>query len=165
MAEFVDAPDFFGYTVFCDDIRFEVNGKFTYVGVYSGRMSVNASFPATLPKFGIAVTFYQLKEKFVPHLGLRVFLPGDSGEEASIQGDFGETSEGAIRQQIESQPRIPETKYITMNAGLVLSPLIIKEPGSITVRVLRDDKLYRVGHLSILQGEIIDNPTSSSPPA
>jgi hypothetical protein len=28
------APDIYGNTIFCDDVRFEIDGKITYVGTY-----------------------------------------------------------------------------------------------------------------------------------
>lgn len=42
-------------SVFCDDLRQEVGGKLTYVGVYSSALWV-AAFPTLLPKFVVAVT-------------------------------------------------------------------------------------------------------------
>jgi hypothetical protein len=40
-------------TLFCDDIRHEVGGKLSYIGVYSGGLFVRA-FPVTLPKLCLA---------------------------------------------------------------------------------------------------------------
>jgi len=161
----VEPPEVFGYTIFCDDVRLEHDGKVTFVGAYSGRMHVNTTFPATLPKFAISVVFNQAKDAFVPHLKLLASLPGDE-DEASIQGEFGETSEGAILQEVRKDP-LPEGtgKYIGVTATLVMAPLVLKEPGTITVRVLRSDKLYRVGRLAVLQGTIIAQPSAPSPPA
>lgn len=42
-------------TVFCDDVRHEIGGKVTYVGIYGGTMFVN-SFPAELPKLYLIAT-------------------------------------------------------------------------------------------------------------
>jgi hypothetical protein len=41
-------------TIFCDDIRHEVGGKLSYIGVYSGRLLV-PGFPLSLPKLCVAV--------------------------------------------------------------------------------------------------------------
>jgi hypothetical protein len=44
-------------TIFCDDVRMEVDNKFTYVGVYSGDILVKASsFPVVLAKFCMVIT-------------------------------------------------------------------------------------------------------------
>ncbi len=161
----VESPEVFGYTIFCDDIRVEHDGKVTLVGSYPGRMYVNGTFPITLPKFAISVVFNQAKDEFVPHLKLLIFLPGDK-DEASIQGEFGETSDGAILREVGKEPLPDGTgKYIGVTANIVMAPLILKEPGTITVRVLRSDKIYRVGRLAVLQGTIIVPPSAPSPPA
>ena len=39
-----------GSTIFCDDIRYEINGKVTLVGVYAADMVLPNDFPVTLPK-------------------------------------------------------------------------------------------------------------------
>jgi len=41
-------------TIFCDDIRNEMGGKLSYIGVYSGRLIVS-KFPVTLPKLCLAL--------------------------------------------------------------------------------------------------------------
>ena len=41
----------YGITVFCDDIRYEVNGKTTLVGCYSSEMNFNGPSPGVLPIF------------------------------------------------------------------------------------------------------------------
>ena len=41
------------FTTFCDDIRQEIGGKLSYMGVYSSDLYVGG-FPITLPKFCVA---------------------------------------------------------------------------------------------------------------
>jgi hypothetical protein len=131
----------------------EVDGKMTLVGVYRGRMFVHGSFPFTLPKFAVAINFAQIKEKFVPKLGVRITLPGDPDDKPSVLAELNETSEGALAEAISKDP-LPEEdhKYNLLAAAMVFSPLVIKQPGHIAVRVLRNDELHRVGRLAILQG-------------
>ena len=45
-----------GHAVFCDDIREEVGGKLTYVGVYGNVMIISAAAPATLSQLCVAVS-------------------------------------------------------------------------------------------------------------
>ena len=52
-------------TTFCDDIRQEIGGKLSYMGVYSSDLYVGG-FPITLPKFCVAI---------------RVMTPADPREE------------------------------------------------------------------------------------
>jgi hypothetical protein len=50
-------PEIVGYTTFCDDIRFEVDGKVSLIGSYNGVMNIRGEFPATLPKFAMSTVF------------------------------------------------------------------------------------------------------------
>ena len=49
----------FGYTIFCDDVRNEINGKVTLVGVYAGDVIVLGTLPVTLPKLGLSVNYHE----------------------------------------------------------------------------------------------------------
>jgi hypothetical protein len=138
-------PDFFGHTVFCDDIRFEMDGKLTFVGVYAnGVMPTPADFPLTLPKFCFSLIFNQRKDLFVPSLGLRIFLPGDPEENSSIQAEV-------------NGPQVPPSvgnptdgEYSMIGSNLVLAPFTIEKPGRIRVRVLREGVLHRIGSLRVV---------------
>lgn len=46
----------FGYSIFCDDIREELGGKISYMGVYNGALQVHSDAPVSIPKLGIAMT-------------------------------------------------------------------------------------------------------------
>ena len=47
-------------TIYCDDIRQEVGGKLSLMGVYNNVMYVQ-QFPVTLPKFWVVATFVASK--------------------------------------------------------------------------------------------------------
>lgn len=48
------SPD--GYTLFCDDIRHEVTGKTTLVGIYNSQLIVTGNLPIVLPKLCASIT-------------------------------------------------------------------------------------------------------------
>lgn len=45
-----------GYTLFCDDIRHEVTGKTTLVGMYNSQLIVTGNLPVVLPKLCASIT-------------------------------------------------------------------------------------------------------------
>lgn len=154
----LSSPDVYGFTLFCDDIRQEVDGKLTYIGVYSADMVVHVPFPVTLPKFAFGITFLQHKRIFDPNIGLRIFLPGDLPNEASIQGNLSEKAEGSIGAGLDAQERLrhpsvrrdPEDEQVVvLHANAILGGLIIKEPGKIRVRAVRGEDMIRLGSLRI----------------
>lgn len=139
-----EPPEIVGHAIFCDDIRLEIDQKASYIGVYSGgTMYVRAEFPITLPKFAIAVSFAQKREIFVPNIGLRIFLPGDTDEKPSIEA---ETVPGMVLP--DNEKNLP---MILMGAQLVFTPLTLNQPGLIKVRAVRNGLLHRLGTLQIIK--------------
>ena len=139
--ETAPVPDIFGHTIFCDDIRFEADGKFTFVGAYGGHMFVRTEFPATLPKFGIHVMFIQRAAVFDPMVSLRIFLPGDAEDAPSIEAE--------VQNPIPTTPTEPVGENVAMGTNMIFAPLQIKEPGLIKVRMLRQGILHRLGSLNV----------------
>lgn len=152
------APDFFGHTIFCDDIRFEIDGKVTYVGVYNaGVMLVRSEFPITIPKFCLGMSFNQKKVLFQSKLGLRIFLPGDSDEKPSIEGEM---QAPTIPASIGNEP---DGEYTMIGSNMILSPFSIEKPGRIKVRILREGVLHRIGTLRVMP--YVDAQLPPSPPS
>jgi hypothetical protein len=151
----LDAPDFFGYALFADDIRVEASGKFIYIGVYTTQMT-HAAFPVVLPKLVININYSQLPDEFIPPR-FWVFLPGDRPDTPSIQMEMPEESS---REAIEKAKQSPlsivgaDKVYANANANFTFNGLPIAEPGLIRVRAARGDKLVRLGSLSIVAGDI-----------
>jgi hypothetical protein len=158
MTDLVDSPDVFGSSIFCDDIRYEIDGKTNFIGAYSGTL-FSAQFPAVLPKFGIGVSFSQRRKVFSPVVELRVFMPGDPDDKPSIVGGMPQTIEISKLPPIE-----PMSEYVVMYANIIFAPFTINEAGLMKVRVLREDRLYRLGTLRIAQMPSPQEATSSSAP-
>jgi hypothetical protein len=153
----VPAPDVYGYTIFCDDIRREVDGKFSFIGAYSGTMFVHVPFPVTLPIFGLAITLFQKKTIFVPEVGLQIFLPGDPEDAPSIQAKGHESTEGAVAaataaatDALHPDARGPEEdRYVILHNQLRFTQLMIKQPGVVKVRAVIGDDMIRLGSLRV----------------
>ncbi len=148
-----DSPDFFGHSIFCDDIRQEIDGKVTYVGAYTGNvMLVRAPLPIALPKFCIGIAFAQRRKLFTPDIGIRIFIPGDSDEKASIEAQFTGPFE---------LPEGGDDTYVRMTANTVFSPFPITQPGAIKV-FFTDDMDIRQ---ELVPAEATPDATASPPPS
>jgi len=62
----LDAPDYYGHTIFCDDIRQEAGNKASYMGVYTGHLFIQGEFPLFLPKFGFGIQYIQRIRSYIP---------------------------------------------------------------------------------------------------
>jgi hypothetical protein len=156
MTVLLDAPDVYGHATFCDDIRIEADGKLTYVGVYHGTMIVHVPFPVVIPKFCIEIAFFQKKSIFDPNMGLRIFMPGDAEDKPSIQADVTEIAEGAVKQQVAQggalrlESESESELVIQARTHMQFAPFTINEPGLIKIRILRQDKLHRLGSMRVI---------------
>lgn len=137
-----DTPDVFGSSVFCDDIREEVGGKASLIGVYMGGMLVHSPFPAAIPRFGIAISLWQRHAKFVPNVELRIYLPGDDDDKPSIIS-HAEAGGGTVPEASE------ENSYLVMRANLTMTNLVLKRAGKIKVRALINGTLIPLGSLPV----------------
>ncbi len=148
----IKPPDLYGYTIFCDDIRHEVGGKISIIGVYSGVMLTQAEFPLVLPKFCFNIHFFQAKAKVRSDCRINVFFPGDKEEEPSMITEFPQLSEKSIEKASERSP-LPKSKqgYLVLRSSIILSPVTISRPGEINVRVIHGDSTINVGKLSVMK--------------
>lgn len=114
--------------IFCDDIRQEVGGKLSYIGVY-GRRLIVSQFPATLPKFFVALTAVTPESKPFQSLTFKLF------EDDRLLGEhvFPEEEVSAYATLI-SQTGPRQNGVQTISSALMLSPLVIAKPCLLRVR-------------------------------
>src|SRR5438445_2168364 len=97
----------YGFSVFCDDIRAEVGGKASFIGVYNSIMFM-PSFPAVLPKFGIIIFFNEPAEMIRTRdftVNINVFLPGQ--DEPIFTGDIPPVTEEVLA-ALTKPPEVPD---------------------------------------------------------
>jgi hypothetical protein len=142
----------FGDVTFCDDIRNEVGGKITLVGVYPHVMYVHSDFPATLPKLGLLIKYSERLDAPRENVELMVFLPGEL--EPTVRGTLPiqELTTSSDTSEFEA-PESELPHYAHVGVQVVFSPLLLKQQGSIIVRAVRAGEEIRLGRLSILRAK------------
>jgi hypothetical protein len=151
----ISPPDFYGHSIFCDDIRQEMNGKVTFVGAYTDHMVVHGAFPCLLPKFGVWIQYNQRPSLVIKPIQFAIFLPTDSDDKPSIllqipdeQTDQAIAKSGYLAKDLAlSEDKNPV--YVGLGSHTTFSPFIIPSPGLIKVRAIRNDKLVRLGSLAV----------------
>ena len=145
-------PTLRGYTIFCDDIRSEVGGKTTFVGTYDGVLFIHGEFPFVLGKFGMAIRYQEQKGVFTnEEATLRIFLPGDEANKASIENllPMQDARKNASPAPLDDDPS--EIKYIAVGANLIFSPLVIPKAGTIKVWVQCGEETVKLGNLVVIK--------------
>ena len=157
------------WTTFCDDIRQEVGGKLSYIGIYTGVMNV-PSFPLALPKFAFSVHFIepkQMAENRVEPIKVNIYLPGE--ELPTVSGEIPSIKDmpHPPRPSIDDDPGA--NQIVLGNAIFMIAPLLLQRPGRIRVRCEYPGDgggLMRAGSLAVdLQAQTVTAATSPSQPS
>jgi len=119
-------------TIFCDDIRHEIDGKTSYNGVYNGVMFLSG-LPATLPKLCLSISVLTLSDKPFSRLKLRV-LHDD------IEMFMGELDENQLAEITgNTTANGSDNAWLSLQSFVVFSPFTIEAPGKIRVLVETED--------------------------
>jgi hypothetical protein len=126
-------------TIFCDDIRQEIGGKISYIGVYSAKMLVS-SFPATLSKFCIALRVVTSAAQPFHKVSIRVL----KNDETLAEGEIGEQELASFVEGDNDTPDIDRKDRVQgINMLFVFSPFKLDGPCTLRVRVGTESEEYR----------------------
>jgi hypothetical protein len=142
-----------GFALFGDDVRVELGGKTSLMGIYQSDMLFPGSmrFPFLLPKFVIQIMYYEIVSAIEGDLIFRV-THGPKREtiaEMPVQRkDLG----GAAAVIGNEEANENSERIIHIRAPLVLSPFQITELGRLRVRVhYSDGAVLKLGSIAIRQ--------------
>ncbi|WP_143595019.1 hypothetical protein [Thioclava sp. DLFJ4-1] len=140
----------YGTTIFCDDIRNEVNGKLTLIGCYSGDMNFTNPGPATLPTFSALVNIRIPKTTIFRSLKLHVIKEEGDQKQDILTADLDPDEEDLRRIISEAEKQDKDGTMISLTLPCRWSPLPISESGFIKVRAYLDgEKEIRLGALKV----------------
>lgn len=144
--DFERAEKSFGYCLFCEDVRQEVNNKLTFVGVFFGLdLTVLGVLPAHIGKFCIQAIFKQRLSEGVSDVTFEIYLPGDDDDKPSA-------SQTASAQQMMFGLEAPtdiDDPFFQIGMTIVINPLEIKQEGKIIVVAIKEGKRFRLGQLKV----------------
>lgn len=126
-------------TLFCDDIRHEINGKLSYIGVYSSALLVPA-LPVTLPKLCISVKIVTPANEPLRSLTLRVLRDDEILQEIVFDKEqLVSASEVLVELSDEERRlRVQMPQFL-----LAFSPLHLDKACTLRVRALADHEELR----------------------
>jgi hypothetical protein len=134
-------------TLFCDDIRHEVSGKISFIGVYSGGLFVPA-FPVTLPKLCLSVKIVTRVDKPLQELNLRVLRDDEPLQEIVLDEEqLAAASVSAVEMTEEQQKEQVQIAQFM----LVFSPIQFNKPCTLRVLVQTEDGEMRGMDLKVDQ--------------
>jgi hypothetical protein len=158
----IDWPTPFGYTLFCDDIRQEIGGKVTLVGLYSSDLIVFSDLPVTLPKIALSVSYFEVRGESEESLELRVYLPGDSDDTPTLRSTIADELLDKLRKLDIPADVLAENPRVGLNLHIGFSPITLTQEGWIRVRMIRGQDEIRIGSLRIRSYPPTRNPTGAA---
>jgi hypothetical protein len=140
-----------GHVTFCDDIRHEVSGKMTLVGVYQGQILVNGDLPAIIPQICAVITL-RLSPPSKPLRPIIKIFRSDQDEPLF-----------SLETEISAAPSVPTivplpgadpdgVNFLQMGITAQIQGFAISEPCTLKVRAFIGDDEIRLGTLQILVG-------------
>lgn len=130
------------HTIFCDDIRQEISGKLSYIGVYSERMLVSP-IPSVLPKLCLALSVVTPLTHPFHRLSVRVLKNDDEFAKR-------EFTEAELSTFVEALAESPDTERVNrvhvFRALFFFSPFQVDAPCTLKVRIdTEEDELRGIG--------------------
>lgn len=128
----------FAFATYCDDVRYEVNGKVSLIGVYDGNMYLQ-SFPTHLPQLCIVVTAATPSDQPFKDFAIKATYNG------TTLGEMAVTAE-QLEEQVNAAPTAP---IQTINAQMVFAPIALPEPGKIAVTFSSEGEEFKCNALMV----------------
>lgn len=119
-------------TIFCDDIRHEVNGKLSLIGVYSSHMLV-PSFPMTVPQLCLVLSVLTPAEKPFRKLIFRLL----KDETVLVEGEIPQNELPELQPTsgvVEGEAGVGG-RLFAVQSQIVISPFAVEGPCILRVRV------------------------------
>jgi hypothetical protein len=140
-----------GMSIFCDDIRQEINGKVSLIGVYAGDLILFGTLPGILPRLSIRTVYFERPGESSDPIELLVYLPGDPDDKPSMRGmmAFKRPTPEEEKKLIEEYEVYSSDPLITLISHTEIVPLVLTQEGLIRVRARRGDLEIKLGSLRV----------------
>lgn len=149
-----------GHVIFCDDIREEIGGKLTYVGVYGSSMVISAVAPVVLPQLCAAVSLRIAPPVEPFSVAVRIF-----GSERNEVLSEAKAEVGALTIPFEPSPFADEhsVPFFEMFFPLRMQNIVFSQDCAIKVRAFMGDDEIRLGAiLASFAKPSVDGASASS---
>jgi hypothetical protein len=160
----------FGFAIFCEDVRSEIGGQYSLIGIYPDGLRIHTPFPVTIPKFSVSITFCEPHDIAVKRnfpISLNIYLPGES--EPSLRGEFPVPGQQVLAHPHGQLPLLDlsdedSTQMRIMVINMTIAQLVLPAPGYIRVRAQYEGKIIRLGTFKVLGGVEATTKTNQDAP-
>ncbi len=142
----------YGYVIFCDDVRHEMSGKVTLVGMYHANMTIFGEAPATIAQMFIA-TSLRVDPVELPVDGrINIFDP--DAERPIFETDFHIPAEAMTINPYPFPIDEGSVRYTEIVLYIPLRNVTVSKDTRLKVRAIIGDDEIRLGTLAITFAEL-----------
>ncbi|MFC0709234.1 DUF6941 family protein [Azorhizophilus paspali] len=131
----------FAYSLFCDDVRHEINGKTSQIGIYQGSMYLD-KFPAHLPKLCIIISAATHIENPFKEITFKAY------RDVNLLFQFQLTKE-QIDEAVAVSPGADDGIFRIVQTMGILSPIAFDKPCKIRIEVEADGEIIECPGLRV----------------
>ena len=140
-------PTRWGFSIFCEDIREEVDNKNSWMGVFKGGIYTDDLYPLVIPKLAIIIKYYEVVDVHRENLEFRVYsTDGAMVAEARIERVSLDTH-FALSSISENDEAL-----ISVQVPFVFVPMVFPKPGVLKVRMFDGSQEMKLGSLPVRSG-------------
>jgi hypothetical protein len=138
-----------GVSIFCDDLRPEIGGKISIMGIYQSDMILLTPPPFTLQKVCIFVKYCELLGAVTDELSLKVYMPGDQKHNPTVNMPVIRAQPDPGQAPVDFEE--DQQRVLVIIIPLTFSPIVIAKEGFIKVRMSAGDSVTKLGSLRLRQ--------------
>lgn len=144
-------PEIMATAIFCEDIREEVDGKQSFIGVSLGKTVVE-KFPAIIPRFAVTVSATIDQDRNLDDLNITIAISYSDGEHIIFDKPLAPDSETDDIDDVAG--------YHSISTSVEISPFRIREKSHVVAYISSHSGRIEVGRLHFL-GRDEFTPTKS----
>lgn len=143
------SPFPFGTTTVADDLRQEIGGKTSLIGIYGSDIVFpdGTAFPVTLPKLAFALAWFESPDDLPERLNFLIYFPGDEDGKPTITLQL--PTGDALKNVPKPSTDLGERLAAQIRPAFVLSPIVFNAPGLMKFRVQRNGEEWRAGGIRV----------------
>lgn len=138
----------YGYAIFCDDIRQEIGGKYSIMGIYSKMILLHqTTYPVTLSRLGVAAALIESIDQLPKVVDIQAFLPGAADDSPTQQFAIQISDLKREADKFEATPE--KNKFLTAHINFAFAPITFREDGPLRIIAVRDGEPFQLGKIHV----------------
>jgi hypothetical protein len=144
-----------GFVLFGDDLRAEVGGKLSLMGMYQADMFFpeNMPLPIAMPKLVLMIMYYEIHGSLQEDISFKITYGAESTILAEMPISRKDIDAGQAQAQVtQENPTEDSERIFNIRMPAVLSPFVIEKLGRLRVRAhYSDGKILKLGSIAVRQ--------------